>query len=374
VKPTKLKKVIFFLGCFELGGAERQSFFLAEYLKRLGVNVEFWAFNGPGPLSIACEANNIPYRIVDLPLAGPWYVRPFKFLKLISNLRQAKADILLPYTSTPNIVCCLIQKCAGVKLCVWNQRDEGLERYPRWLEALATRFTSLFFANSQGTSDFLRNELFVPSSKIHIVENGISLKEPLRSRAQWREYLDVGEDVLLVTMIANFSPFKDHVTLIKAWNLVTRIFNRPCRLILAGNQANHTKTIEVKDLVNNLGLTNSVIYLDRVDDISGLLQAVDLVVHSSKSEGLSNVVLEAMASGRAVVGTDIPGIRLALGNLDCYAPVQNAKRLSQIILELLINTEKRNNFGKRNREAVLNRVNSDNLCAEIVAHLTKHLK
>jgi glycosyltransferase involved in cell wall biosynthesis len=54
-------------------------------------------------------------------------------------------------------------------------------------------------------------------------------------------------------------------------------------------------------------------FLGRIEDVSGLLAAVDVAVLSSRSEGMPNAVLEPMAAGLPVVATDIEGVREAVG-------------------------------------------------------------
>lgn len=369
------KRVIFFFGCLELGGAERQGLMLAEYMMgELDAEVEVWGFYGPGKLSALCEAKRIPWKVVALPLAGSRFGLPGRFARFVRRLRKARADILLPYTMTPNIVCSLAWRLAGAKLCVWNQRDEGLERQARWLERLATKSTHSFVANSAGSARFLIDFLKVPRERIRTIHNGVSLAPPTWARQEWRAHLAVGEDDLLVAMIANISPFKDHQTLVRAWCQVRNSFQRKAKLLLAGNQLNVESTNELKRLIGSLGLDDSVIFLDQIDDISGFLNAVDLVVHASKSEGLPNAILEAMAAGKAVLGSDIPGIREVLGKAGIYAPVGNEIVLASNILHLLRDQNERARLGEHNRLEVQKEFSPRQMCEQMVEFLGASLK
>lgn len=364
------KRVIFFFGCLELGGAERQGLMLAEYMmSELGAEVQVWGFHGPGQVAALCEDKGIPWNVVTLPLAGSRYGHPRRWARFIRRLREARADILLPYTMTPNVVCSLAWKFAGVKLCVWSQRDEGLERQARWLEYFSTKMPNSFVANSSGSAHFLVEYMKVPQERIRIIHNGVSLSSPASSRKEWRMRLSAHEDELLVAMIGNISPFKDHPTLVAAWRQVIDSFHGRAKLLLAGNQLNVERVNEVKRLISSVGVSNSVIFLDRIDDMAGFLNAIDLVVHASKSEGLSNAVLEAMAAGRAVVGSDIPGIREVLGSTGVYVPAGNEDALATALVQLLENENERARLGDRNKTAAQNEFSSRRMCEQTVEFL-----
>ena len=170
-------------------------------------------------------------------------------------------------------------------------------------------------------------------------------------KAAWREKLGLSKDTLLVGMIANISPCKDHPTLLRAWQSVEERFSRKGQrvaLLLAGESARMGDRIKI--LAFDLRL-NSVFLLGRVDDIPTLLNDCDLIVHSSVNEGCPNAVLEAMAMSRAVVGTDIPGMRQALGDAcaeRCLAQPHSASDLAERIVTVLEDPELRSELGAAN--------------------------
>lgn len=371
----KDKRIVFCFGSLELGGAERQGFLLAQYLKdTVGAQVEVWGFHGPGHLSVLCDAKEIPWRIVPFPLSRRGMGAAREIWRFSILLRQAGVDVLIPYTTMPNIVCALGSVLGGVRVCAWNQRDEGLERFTPWVESLALRISGPIVANSSSSARFLTGTKRLPADHVHVVPNGVALAAPATSRESWRQCLGTGMGGLLVAMIANISPFKDHETLIWAWKCVLDNFNGEARLLLAGNHANESKTSQVRALITALGLQNSVCLLDRVDDIPGFLDAVDLVVHSSRSEGLPNAVIEAMLAGKPVIGTDIPGVRDALGEQGAYAPVGDESAMAQIILRYLNDEALRRAAGARNQADAAERFSIRRMCEQMTVLITRTLK
>jgi glycosyltransferase involved in cell wall biosynthesis len=115
-------------------------------------------------------------------------------------------------------------------------------------------------------------------------------------------------------MIANLHQHKDHATLVAAWRHVTDRLGqdgKEAHLVLAGGRGDRYES--TMHLVRELHLTQNVHIIGQTVDVSGLLGASDIAVFSSNAEGVPNAVLEAMAAGLPVVGTDYPGIREAVG-------------------------------------------------------------
>lgn len=307
------RRVLFVFDCLELGGAERQALALALHIKEAeGAEVLVLGLDEQrGEISRRCEAAGIASYGVRCELGGRMVL--LKSLgRVAATLRQLRPDLILPYTSRPNIVCGLLWRLAGAKACIWNQRDEGrgLRGAPGC--RLALRLCSFFVSNSEVGKSFIVDNYGLRSEKVKVVRNGVSLAAPAATRPQWRQLLG-GEGTFVVCMVANLHEFKDHATLIRAWRMVLdRVPHKmQAALVLAGRFAGAQERL--RQLVSQLQLEGSVMLLGEVSDVSGLLYASDLYVHSSNTEGVPNAVLEAMAAGLAVVATDIPGIREAVG-------------------------------------------------------------
>jgi len=248
------------------------------------------------------------------------------------QLRREKPDIILPYLWSTNLQCNLVWRLTGARFCVWNQRDLGLDRVSSRYERLAIRQAQCFIANSNHVAEYLRVELGVAPERVRVVQNGIELADPESDRERWRQRLNVAEDSLVACMVANLNENKDQATLLNAWRVVIDRLTESGQvavLVIAGRFG--TTHERLKALAFDLCLGDSVRFLGEVNDIPGLLKAVDLGVFSSRSEGSPNGVLECMAAGLAVVATDIPGVREALGPASdsTLVPVANAEAMAE---------------------------------------------
>ncbi|AMV73144.1 glycosyltransferase [Desulfuromonas sp. DDH964] len=335
-------KIAIVFGCLDLGGSERLGFLLARALKeRYGAEVSIWSLsNGPGRLVSMCEAAGIPWRSMQFKWSRLLLYNLWELSRFVRWARAESPHVLLPFYRLPNLVCGLTWRRIGAKTCVWNQRDEGLLLTGDFLNARAVEKTPLFIANSQGGGDFLLNKYLIDPAKMTLVHNGVELPPPRLGRGGWRERLGVTAEAPLVCMVANFTPYKDHATLIRTWRIVmdecrSRI-EVPPLLLLAGMEGD-TYGAAVT-LVKDLGLHDAVRFLGSVEDVAGLLMASDLYVHSSLSEGCPNAILEAMASGLPVVATAIPGNREAVGpeGEEFLVSVGEPRAMASAILDLLV--------------------------------------
>jgi glycosyltransferase involved in cell wall biosynthesis len=122
-------------------------------------------------------------------------------------------------------------------------------------------------------------------------------------------------------------------------------------------------------------LDDTVRFLGKVDDIAGLLSAVDLCIHSSKTEGCPNGVLEAMAAGLPVIGTDIPGIREAVGEAGngFLVPVGDHQRMADAIARLVGDPELCVRYGEVLKKRIDEEFSLDQMCRKSVILLSDAL-
>jgi glycosyltransferase involved in cell wall biosynthesis len=156
-------------------------------------------------------------------------------------------------------------------------------------------------------------------------------------------------------MVGHLHSGKDHATLLRAWRVVVdRLADEGRRgfLLLAGRPAGSGD--DAKALAFDLGLRDNVRFLGEVADIAGLLSGVDMAVFSSRSECLGRGATEPMYAGLPVAGTDIPGIREAVGEagLPFLAAPGDAEGLAEAILCLARDPALRARLGKTNADLI----------------------
>ena len=335
---------------------------LARHLVQQQAAVEVWGFNKSGPVAGICEQHGIPSRVVSLDANSLESIQ-----QVAQLLHEARPDVLLPYTWVPNVVCGFVWMWTGARICVWNQRDEGLF-FPRatW-ERRAVQRTPRFVSNSHAGARFLIETLHVNPAKVHVVHNGIELSTPQSDRNTWRKRLEIDDATFVACMVANLHTNKDHETLLKAWRTVMATLEQHGRkavLVLAGRHDGAYESLVA--LTRELKIERGVRFAGAVSDVTGLLTAVDVGVFSSRSEGCPNGVLECMAAGLAVAATDIEAVREVVGSAEFLAPIGDAAALSNTILNLAVDRALCSTVGTANRKRIVEQYDARRMCEAFV--------
>ena len=381
---TKPKtKFIFILGTTEIGGAEKQAILLGnELVKRDSFKVVFFLFGTrKGKAALQLEKLGISYKILKIPESHFYFLRLYRILIYILRLRLCRPTILLPYTNNPNIYTSLIWKFTGAKTCIWNQRDEGIGLIYSGLTLKALCNVPCFIANSNGSRDFLIKKFSIPEDKIVVINNGIENKATTLDRQNWRKQYSFRNEDYIICMVANLHKDKDHETLIRAFNNI--IYKKSdqvtCdiknfKLLLAGRYDD--KYEYLYKLSEDLNLSDKIFFLNEVDSVHDLLNAVDVSVLSTFSEGLSNVAIESMLAGVPFTGTNIDGILEVLGYnyKDYLANPRDDEDLASKILFFKNNPRLTDEIVRQNKKRVLSHFSLDKLYSNSLTLFLRYIQ
>ena len=364
-------RIVFVLPSFALNGAERQAYLLARHLHHeQGAEVVLVSLGAPGGIEKLCAEAGLETEFFTLyHRGGNRLLQIADVLRFIWYLRRRRADVVLPYCMFQNVLCALTWRLGGARSCFWNQRDEGRSRLEPWVERLAIGQLRTFISNSRHGADFLVDKLGVRREQVLVVSNGVETPGVRTTRDEWRRQLGLTSGDFVATMVATLHRYKDHATLVSAWrDVVDRLDAGGVRahLLLAGLWEDSYEALTAQ--VKALQLEDRVRFLGEVEDVGGLLNACDLFVFSSFTEGVPNAVLEAMAMGLAVVGTDYAGIREAVGDgcLHLLAPAQDVNRLASNIVSAATDSNLRSACGRKAQQHLHVHYGVDRMCRTMV--------
>jgi glycosyltransferase involved in cell wall biosynthesis len=104
----------------------------------------------------------------------------------------------------------------------------------------------------------------------------------------------------------------------------------------------------LRNRAEELEISHRIVFTGSRSDVDTLLTAMDLFVCSSRWEGLSTVLMEAMAVGIPILATDLPGNRELLqpGVSGWFVPVENSSELAAGIIKAVQNPDKSKEFAK----------------------------
>jgi glycosyltransferase involved in cell wall biosynthesis len=359
------KRIVFVLAGEIFGGAERGALDLAVHFARVeGADVRVVALDDrPGRSRGIAESEGIPWSCIRTPWVGGKSAKLASLLEVGRGLRRLHPDVLIPRTNLPNVVCGLTWRLTGANLCIWNQADVlGTMRFSRGLFRRALHASPLAVTTAYHVREWLVEEWGADPSRIHVLRSEVSLAPAAESRESWRDRLGIEESGFVACMLGHLHRGKDHTTLLRAWRIVVdrlQVEGRRALLLVAGRPAGSQD--DVKALAFDLDLRDHLRFLGDVADVSGLLGAVDLGVFSSQSEAFGRGATEPMSVGLAVVATDVPGIREAVGEpgREFLARLGDAESLAAAILRLALDAGLRERVGRANAELMRERQSAE---------------
>jgi len=187
-----------------------------------------------------------------------------------------------------------------------NMGTRLANRRLRWLYRLSLARTARIALVGCQVHDRLVNTGIVAPARARTVLNGVAVERfasTAESRDVARAALDIAPDELLVGCVGRLVELKNHRLLLTcAAGLVATWPRLRIALIGDGPLAG-----ELRELAETLGIGGRVLFLGARDDVAELLPALDLFVLPSRTEGVSIALLEACASGLAVVATAVGG-------------------------------------------------------------------
>jgi len=161
-------------------------------------------------------------------------------------------------------------------------------------------------------------------------------------------------EVPTLTFVGRVDPLKDLHTLIEAF-AHTKAYVPNARLRMFGPTpaGNERYRESCEKLIEDLGLQGAATFEGRISPAALGYQAGHVAVLSSISESFPYAVLEAMSCERATVSTDVGGVAEAVGDTGILVPARDPTAMGEACTELLIDSSRRIDMGKRARERVL---------------------
>lgn len=253
------------------------------------------------------DSTNIPYEEIK-SLGGkviliPPYQKIFKYIKELTKiLKENKYKIVHSHLNTLSVFPLYCAKKAKVPVRIahshstTNKKEWKKNLMKQALRPLSKVFATEYFCCSEHAGRWLFGNKAYDKGKVYLLNNAIELdkfKYDEKIRKMKRKELGINDDTMVVGHIGRFVEQKNHEFLIEIFKELHQK-EKNSLLILVGQGPLEDK---IKIKVNNLGLTNNVLFLGQRNDANELYQAFDLFLLPSLYEGLPVVGVEAQASG-----------------------------------------------------------------------------
>lgn len=258
----------------------------------------------------------------------------------------------------------------------WDVQDlDGSNRRHLWLRRVVGPLVQRFVPLSAHSERYLLEQVGVPAGKVTRIVNGVDAERfhppghPAPGGAVSRRDRDslpeagFPPDALVVGTVLRMETVKDPMNLARAF--VAALARRPdlwprLRLAMVGSGRLHD---DVRAYLRDTG-TDALAWLPgHRDDTPEILRALDLFVLPSRAEGISNTILEAMATGLPVIATRVGGNPdlVVEGETGTLVPPENPEALADAILAYAADPALRQRHGARARELVEERYTLDRM-------------
>ena len=296
------------------------------------------------------------------------------FWKLYRIIRREKPDIVHTHTAKAGTLGRFAARLAGVPIVVHTFHGNIFEGYFSSLksklflniERLLASLSSKVIAISHSQKQALLKYKICNPGRISCIPLGLELEPFLNSEKKkgiFRKELNLDEGIPLIGIVARLVPIKGHIYFLEAAKLVSQDFPS-ARFIVVGDGELRKKLM---DLVTDLGIKDKVIFCGFRKNLADIYADLDIVVLSSLNEGLPVSIIEALTAKKAVVATEVGGVRdlVEHGVTGILVPKQDSKNLAQGILYLLKNPQECLKFGENGRKKVYPAFNYTRLVSDI---------
>ena len=284
-------------------GTKEQAYLITLHLKKRGIESEMaLAENHLEMINRLKGETNLYFYGVHK--SGLSRINPYNLAKLKSIINRGNYDFVIAHSSHTLDFIWLVYPFLKNKPKIIALRRSGF--MPGVLSRkIKYRIASKIVAVSRKVGEALKKKAF-PPEKVEIIESGIDLSrfKPMPElRTPIRNRLGVSEDEILFINVANWQPWrKGQEVILKALSLIK---DMQFKILFVGRG---TDSEEALESFKRYGLENKCIGLGFRDDVHELLQAADIFLFGSFSEGIAGAVLQAMATGRIVISTNAGGI------------------------------------------------------------------
>jgi len=288
----------------ERGGTPLRLARLAWGLKRAGVEVSVGCLAPLGPVAVDLEAQGVSTFACDARNARDL----FALRRLARHLRRIEPDLIHATLTHANVAARLVGRWLRIPVVTSTATIEVERRWHLMVERCTSRLDRGHVVNSQALADHVATRFRVPRERIHVMPPSVDAVPERIDRDQARAQLDVPLDAFVALWVGRLDPVKRLDVAIRCTEILTEL---GCHLLLAGDGPART---QVENLARRSSAGGKIHLVGWQDDLAPAFSAADVFLFPSRTEGMPNAVLQAMAFGLPVVASDIPALRELSGD------------------------------------------------------------
>jgi len=295
-------RIVQVIPSFHIGGLENIAVLLVKHLDPLAAQAVVTP-GGTGPI-----AERIPAGVAVFPLGEAHRPDRWHAVRMARLFLKLRPDIV--HTRNWTCIDAIIgARLAGVPVVIHGEHGreaadpEGRNQRRRQVRRILSPFVTEFVTVSRDLGRWLVEQVRVPARKVRTIYNGVDTgRFAPGDRSAARHALGIPEDWAVAGTVGRLDPVKDQTGLIRAFAQTPNTGKSV--LVIVGDGPSRP---QLEAVVKELGLGDRVRLLGERNDVPLILRGLDVFVLPSIGEGISNAILEAMATGLAVIATRVGG-------------------------------------------------------------------
>ena len=335
-----------------IGGISTYTVSLAKAMKARGHEV-FVASNG-GMLVPELTQAGISHIKIDILTKSELSPKVFRAIFEISKMaRKLNINIAHSQTRITQVIGFFVSKLADIHFVTtchgFFNKNIGRLILPAWGEKV--------IAISDAVKENLISYFSLDKDRVSLIYNGIEVQKFLRDfseeeKNKLKDRFGIKRDYSVIGMIARFTPDKGHDALLCGLNEILK--QKPnVQLVLAGDGSEREA---IEKLVQDMGLSDNVVFVKPQLNTINVLAVMDVFMFTpARREGMGLVLLEALASGKPCVATDVGGISSVIeNNVNGFLTAPSRPELLvEPVLRLLKDKELYRSMSKAGREIAI---------------------
>jgi len=288
----------------ERGGTPLRLARIARGLRAAGVDVHVGCLAGPGPVSHDLDAAG--FATFSCDARSPRDLGAIA--RLAKHVRRIRPDLMHATLTHANIAARLVGWTTRTPVLTSTATIEIERRWHVWAERLTGWLDRGHVAHGRALEEHVKRNLWLPAAHVHVLPPSMERVPARIDREAARAQLGVDDSEFAVLWIGRFDPVKRLDVVVRCAEIMNVV---PVRFLLAGDGPFRPA---VEKMIRLSSTARIVSLLGWQDDLGPALSAADALLFPSRTEGLPNAVLEAMAFGVPIVASDIPSLRELSGD------------------------------------------------------------
>lgn len=341
-----------------IGGAEKQVCDLADKFFQLGYQVKLVSLSPSFSEQTLPKSNQIEIIYLNMLKTPIELIKAY--LKLRKLIKSFNPDVVHSHMFHANLMTRIVRLFTKINrlICTAHNTNEGgslrmnLYRFTNFLSDLNTN------VSQEAVEAFIEKKA-VKKNQMVAMGNGIDtslFKKDDSMKIDIQPSLKLNKNDYVFLAVGRLTAQKDYPNLLRAFSIVNKQKPHTCLLIAGIGELEQ----ELKQYVNQLGISEKVSFLGLRRDIHKLMNLADTYVMSSHFEGFGLVIAEAMSTEKVVISTDCGGTREVIGGNGLLVPIRDSEALANAMLQsMALTAEERSILGKKARQHIVDNYSLD---------------